>query len=163
MNEEGIQCFVLARKEIENYALTTAALTKSIRSRQEERIAPTLFLSEDEIVGIIDQVSDELKHDTFGQLVGHRIKFLQSIGSPKDAATISTEVSIEFQTFWPDLDRRLRIISGKDFISALSTRLQQSKGFSVTVNMIIDALRSDEIEKDLSDIVFGLNDFCSIT
>ena len=62
MSEEGIQCFVLARKEIENYALTVGSLVSAIRSRQAERIVPALFLSEDEILDVVDLVSNEFRH-----------------------------------------------------------------------------------------------------
>lgn len=91
---------------------------------------------------------------TFGQIVAHKIKFMASIGSSRDAATISMETSIEFDTIWSNLDRRLRIVAGKDFISALSTKLQQMKGFTLTTNMIVDALKPDEIERDLKDVIF---------
>jgi hypothetical protein len=68
-------------------------------------------------------------------------------------------VSIEFQKVWSDLNSRLRVIPGNDFISALSTKLQQYKGFSITTNMIIDARRVGK--QDLKDIVHQLNNFCS--
>jgi hypothetical protein len=161
MEAEGIQCNVLARKEIENYVLTSNSLVSAIKSRQRERIAPSLFLSDQEILQTIEQISGGFKHETFGQILANKIRYLQSIGNHKDAATISKEVSIEFDATWPDLNRRLRIIPGKDFISALSTRLQQAKGFSLTVNMIMDALAPNEIEQDLKDIVAALNTFCT--
>ena len=63
MEQEGIRCVVLARKEIENYALTTASLVRSIRARQEERKAPSQFLSEEEIIDIVREVSDAFKHE----------------------------------------------------------------------------------------------------
>lgn len=161
MESEGMQCFVLARKEIENYALTVAALVKSIRSRQQERIGPSLFLSEDEVIAMIDEVSESLKHDTFGQILANKIRFAQSTGSPKDPATISKEVSMEFEASWVDLDKRLRIVSGKEFISAISTKLQQTKGFSITISMIVESLKADEVEQDLVDIISGLDEFCT--
>lgn len=160
MKAEAIKCFVLKRKEIENYALTKKSLIAAIRSRQAERIAPSLYLSEEQIVNILDQVSDTFKHDTLGQIIGHRIKFLQSIGSPKDPGTISKEVSIDFQNWWRNLDMRFRIIGGKDFVSALSANLQRDKGFSITTNMIIDSLEPDEIDHDLKEIISDLDRFC---
>jgi predicted ATPase len=160
MKSERLACFVLRRKEIENYALTRSGLISAIRARQKEKLPPSLFLSEKEIVNILEQESEALKHDTFGQIVGHKIKYLHSIGHPKDAATISKEISIEFQTLWLDLDKRLQIISGKDFISALSTTLQKKKGFSLTTTMIVDALSPDEIAQDLKDTILELDKFC---
>ena len=161
MKAEGLRCFVLERKEIENYALTVGALTAAINSRQSAKIPPSKFLTDAEIVGVLEQVSEGFRHDTFGQIVGHKIKFLQSIGSSKDMATISKESSIEFELIWSDLNKRLEIICGKDFIAVLSTYLQQIKGFSITTNMIVDALTADEVGNDLQNILAALDAFCS--
>jgi hypothetical protein len=160
MQEHGLRCFVLERKEIENYALTIANLTRVIASRQRERLPETKWLSPRQIKRLVDAVSNQLRSDTFAQLVGHKIKFFQGIGSGTDPSTISKEVGLQLDNDWKDLDKRLTLISGKEFISKLSTSLQRRKGFSVTTPMLIEGLSRAEIGGDLAQVIDVLDSFC---
>lgn len=161
MKDQGIRCHVLQKKEIENYSLTLANLTRSIKARQQERVSAKHHLTDQQIKRLIDAVSNQFKHDTSSQFVGHRIKYFQEIRSKIDPSTVSKDATTDFEKNWKDIDRRLSMLAGKDFISQLSARLQKRKGFSITTNMLIDALPKEEIAPDLALIIAELDAFCA--
>lgn len=160
MRGEGIDCHVLSRKELENYALTAAGLQRVIQERQTEKLSPKEMMSSNQIDALLNRVSDEFKHDTLSQLAANQIRYLRSIGSPKDDATIMKEVSISHHATWSSLDKRLHILGGKEFLAALSSELQKEKGFSITLNMLVDRLADHEVGDDLKSIVVSLEEFC---
>jgi predicted ATPase len=160
MKEDNFQCFVLNRKEIENYALVRDNLIRVISARQKERLPESRWMSAKQISRLIDAVSTRLRSETHSQIIGHRIKYFQQIRSGIDSSTVTKEATIRFEKDWSDIDRRLSIIGGKEFIAELSTTLQKRKGFSVTVNMLIEGLLRDEVPKDLVTIMRTLDEFC---
>lgn len=160
MNENGIKAFVLGRKEIENYALSKKNLIRVIMSRQRERLPENTWLTIKRIGRLIDAVSNRFKGDTFSQLLGHRIKFVQSIRDKIDPSTTSKNISKMLDAAWKDIDQRLKIISGKEFIAELSTSLQKLKGFSITATMLIDGMPKEEVPEDLVAIIQDLDNFC---
>jgi predicted ATP-dependent endonuclease of OLD family len=148
MRASSISCFVLERKEIENYALTLDNLVRVIQARQEERLAPERCLSKRQIIKLIGAVSSQFRYDTGSQIVAERNRHFQEIRSPIDQSTIMKETSLEVEQRWKNVELRLAMLPGKEFISQLSSRLQKRKGFSVTPNMLIDGLRKEEIGAD---------------
>lgn len=160
MNGEGIQCFALERKEIENYALSRELLIRTIQRRQDQRLIETQKLSRRQIERLISVVSELFKHDTHSQIATHRAKFFQTTGSRLDPSTILRQANESFDRDWADIDRRLTMLGGKDFIAQLSARLQKTKNFSLTINMLIDEMSASDVPADLVQILRRLNDFC---
>lgn len=158
---QGIKCFVLHKKEIENYCLTEANLIRAIQHRQQQRLIRKEHLSDRQIKRLIEAVSNQFKHDTGAQLVTHRGRYFQEIRSKFDGSTISKDAWIKFEKDWSDIDKRLAMLAGKDFISQLSARLQKRKGFSLTTYMLIDSLKKEEVADDLKKVVLELDAFCS--
>jgi hypothetical protein len=70
-------------------------------------------------------------------------------------------VTTKFEKDWKDVNRRLGMLAGKDFVSQLSSRLQKRKGFSITTNMLIDSLPKEEIASDLARVIMELEKFCT--
>jgi hypothetical protein len=159
MREQSIRCFVLHRKEIENYALTCDNLLRVVQSRQQERLPENQWLSAKKIRRLIERISNQFKHDTSAQVAAQRAKHFQEIRSRIDSSTIMKETAVEFERNWKSIEWRLATISGKDFIAQLSTSLQKNRGFSVTTNMLVDSMRRDEMPNDLTSIIMELDKF----
>ncbi len=161
MNEQGIKCFVLRRKELENYALSVENLTRVISSRQKA-LGESNWLSNRQIERLITAVSNQFKPDTSAQIMTHRGRYFQEIRSSVDPSTIWKQTATDFDKKWKNLDQRLSMISGKEFIARLSTRLQKRRGFSVTTNMLIEGMSKGEIADDLALILTELDNFVKI-
>jgi hypothetical protein len=90
--------------------------------------------------------------------MAHQVRFQQERG--KDISTIIQESTAEFERRWAAMEVRLHLISGKDFIALLSSHFQKKYGMSITVNMLFDEIRADEVDDDLKEIVAELDKFC---
>ena len=65
----------------------------------------------------------------------------------------------EFDCGWKDLDSRLKLVPGKEFIAALSGSLQREFGTTVTTHQLVDDMRHEEIDPDLGAQLSGLSEF----
>ncbi|MCW5705163.1 MAG: hypothetical protein KIT82_21590, partial [Bradyrhizobium sp.] len=160
MQAEGIKCLVFERKEIENYVLSRETLTRAIEKRQDQRLIDSQKLSRRQIERLILVTSEQFKHETHSQIASQRAAFLQRSRTKLDASTIHKETAVAFERGWRDLDTRLTMLPGKEFIAQLSARLQKTKGFSITVNMLVDEMSISEVPADLKAILAKLDDFC---
>jgi len=62
---------------------------------------------------------------------------------------------------WDDLDQRLRIVPGKNILSAFNGELQRTVKISITPAQIIRHMKVDEVSADLRRILDPLNNFAA--
>lgn len=74
MMEEGIKCAVLERKEIENYALSVSAISKTLIQKASDRGHEVDDL---QVQSIIDEITSGLKYDVFGQRAAHLLRYME--------------------------------------------------------------------------------------
>jgi hypothetical protein len=157
MREEGMKCYVFARKEIENYALSVDLIERTINLRLKARDLKGLSTSE--VTQIIDRLTGELKPQAASQIMAHKVRFQQDKGL--DISTIIKESTVDFEARWAEMQSRLCLVSGKEFIAALSTFFQKKYGLSITINMLLEQIVREEIDPDLKEIIRELDKFCS--
>ncbi len=149
-NTGGIVCRVLTRKEIENYCLHEETLINLI---QGKALNKGVELDEGEIISLIDQTLELQKVDTQAALHGAALEFERKSPSGRSDTTISKEQIETFSALWTNRDDRLKIVSGKSFLSRLNKSLQSDYGFSITVFQLIDKLPTSQIPEDLQAII----------
>lgn len=150
--------FVLGSKEIENYLLSPAAITRAVGSRIRESKKPDLREpSEAEIVEIIEEVAEDLKSEVQAQLIAHRVRFFAKSG--KDSSTLVKEAMADLEGRWKTLSGRLMIIPGKTAMTAINRKLTEQFGVSITSAQIIAQMRITEISQDLREILVALETF----
>ncbi len=71
----GVECHVLARKELENYLLDIPAITSGIHQRRMERGLPVAPDLESWVRGALETICEGMRTDVSGQLVGHGVRF----------------------------------------------------------------------------------------
>jgi hypothetical protein len=79
----------------------------------------------------------------------------------KDPATVVAEAVKLLDEEWKTLDRRLRIVPGKQVLSALNVELQRTLQVSVTPPQIIRLIAPAEIGVDLEVILAELDQFAT--
>ena len=89
------------------------------------------------------------------------LSFTKRGGSSLDQSTIIARTSEVFEREWADLKQRLRSIPGKDFLSRLNDRLQDTFRISITEVMLIERLSRDQIDHDILGILDLPNAFCN--
>lgn len=151
----GVCCRVLKRKEIENYCLNQASITREL---VKEAAARGGALSAAEVEEILFDVTSEFELETASNRAGQRITFARRNGAKESDASITKSEMIEFKEKWKTLGGRFDLIGGKSFISELSRYTQKNLGFSLSVSRLIDQLRVDEIDADLVEILSDFDD-----
>lgn len=154
---QGVECAIWGRKELENYALNPEALGRCIIDRCRER---GHSISPETAKTLMEDVSDKYRHDVHANIASESFKFEQRIKSGKDFSDSVREASLLVDAAWKDLNRRFAIIPGKQFLSDLSARLQADYQTTLTTNMVIDALRKEDLDDELLSLLSRLEAFC---
>ena len=149
---------VLAGKEIENYLLVPEAMARAINERLKDKKSKIPAVSVDLVRLMLSQLSEELKSTVLSQRISNRMRYFHSRTS-KDPATVAENAISLLDKEWKDLPSRLMIVPGKQLLSDLNSKLQQTYGVSVTVSQIIRNLTAEETAFDLRMILQALNEF----
>ncbi|WP_080752006.1 ATP-dependent nuclease [Bradyrhizobium japonicum] len=145
---------ILTSKEIENYLLVPAAITKALQHRLKERKS-SVTVSETDIEEMLDGIVASQKADLLGQYVSNRVRYFTT-RSAKDPSTVVKEAIEQLEKDWHD--RKTTICSGKKAFAALNGQLQQRFGVSITSNQVINHLGPNEVG-DLISILSDLDQF----
>lgn len=148
---------ILAGKEIENYLLVPAALTRAINSRLKDA-KKTAAVTEEEVKSTLEKLAEEMKSAVLSQWISNRMRFFGN-RTAKDASTVASEAIEKLDFEWRQLAGRLRILPGKALLSNFNAHLQKERKISVTMSQIVNSLRSDEMVFDLKYILDNLNSF----
>ncbi len=146
---------VLTAKEIENYLLVPRAIHAAIRTRLQKRGVPSPSLHD--VEEMLSRISNDLKYTVISRSVGAEHAFLKSTGI--DVTTVTERVSRAIESVWDDLRKRLLLIPGKDFVSALNIYLQQNLKVTLTYSAILNELTPNELHEDLRRFLEDLAGF----
>jgi energy-coupling factor transporter ATP-binding protein EcfA2 len=155
--------YILDQKEIENYLLSPRAISRAVQERMRDRgisDARVAAVSSETLEDMLLKCTDDLRPDVHGQLIAHRMRFFSG-RTPKDPATVVAEAVKRLDEEWKTLDRRLRIVPGKQVLSALNLELQRNVQVSVTPPQIIRLIAPAEIGPDLEVILGELDQFAT--
>lgn len=150
-----------SRKEIENFLLIPLAIEKAIKKRLTEinkRSNKNIKFDED-INNLIDHLTSQYKIRTQAQLQSHQLKFQKSINPRMDESTIIESILNKFEETWNNINNRLAIIPGKDFLSSLNEFLQTKYKMSITQANIINSIDSNLVPSELIELINKIDDF----
>ncbi|MEX0955485.1 MAG: AAA family ATPase [Rhizobiaceae bacterium] len=157
LEEAGIYCRVLRRKEIENYVVQPNALAKAIRIAASKRgkIMESAAIGE-LALGIANKMRDEalLSVQSFAT------KYYTQIRDRRDTKEILKVAKIEFDREWNEHGYWTRI-SGKDYLSSINQLLDKECGASLSLFQILDEMSREEIDGELEGIIMDINKYFS--
>ncbi|HWZ05081.1 MAG TPA: hypothetical protein VNX40_15800, partial [Mucilaginibacter sp.] len=148
-------------KELENIMLIPIAIDLAIKQKLQDynkRTGENISFSED-IISLLLRLSDEFKSEVQAQLQSHRLKYERLFNRGVDDSVILREIIKEFDDSWGDLNSRLKIISGKEFISRLNTHLQETYLINITIPGIINNIDKGLVTEEILNLMKNLNDF----
>jgi hypothetical protein len=145
-----------SRKEIENYLLIPSAIEQAINDKLRERHHENFELVEKMyFFEMMYSLTNDLKSQVYSQLSANLIKK----GDRTDIATILDAFTKKFDASWKDLNYRLKVVPGKEFISALNTHLQKKYQITVTNAQIINHIKKEEFDPELLEVLNSLELF----
>lgn len=150
-------------KEIENFLLIPSAIDRAAASKvadQAKRTGKEIKYSNN-AAEVLDNFAIQKKSYVMSQYLASRRLFERKNSPGQHEATINQSALEEFEDCWNSADSRLRIIPGKEAMSALNQHLQEKYGVSVTPTAIVDAMKVDEIPADIKQLVHDIAIFSS--
>lgn len=150
-------------KEIENFLLVPAAIDRVAERRVKERNRRTGSTRAYEpcAESVLADFASEMERGVTARYLAARRQFEKSHSPGTDETSLNEATLKEFGQLWTDGHSQLRIIPGKDAMSTINRSLQERYGVSVTPTAIIDAMRTDEIPKEMRDLIDSLSIFAS--
>lgn len=163
LEKAGFLVHIHGRKELENYLLNPIVITRAVDVRLSEkaRRSGDEKLAPPDIEGLLDEVTEELRHDVFAQLQARESEFMRRISPALDQATITADISKRFDLTWHQREGRLSLVPGKEVLARLNSRLQNIVGISVSDGQIAHQFQLDEVHQDIKNLVDKLTDFSS--
>lgn len=158
MQSSNLECYVLGRKEIENYFLDPEALLITLRKSVERR---GISVEDDVLFEIVDTCTTEMRRSAESQIVEKYKAYMQRKGSKFDPATLHEKAVHEIDINWEKLDYRFSILPGKKLISNLSAALDERFKSSLSIPKLAEDLKSSHIANDMKLLLARLDAFCS--
>lgn len=151
-------------KEIENFLLVPNAIDRAGGRKVADR---NKRMGEDQkyeacATEILEEFASKVKTAVTSQYLASRRRFEKSHSPWKDEATSNEAALSELDTLWEGTGTRLRIVPGKSALSALNQRLQDRHGVSITPTAIIDAMWTEEVPMEISELVEALSSFARV-
>lgn len=149
------------RKEIENFLLLIEPIERAIKIRLKEKNKrtnknETIDISTTEI---LELVSSDFKFRTQAQLQSHRLRYEKSLNPKIDDSTIIEKILSEFENEWNDLNNRLMILPGKDFLSGLNQYLQDNFKITITNSNILSSTKKEEVPTEILTLINDIENF----
>jgi hypothetical protein len=157
----GVQCFVPARKETENYLLISSALRRTVDAEVENqskrggrRTPPPPDL---------DSILEDITNDWFTECLSryqHRaLEAAKALHRPVADTTVLQAAADSFKERWEGLDTRLELVPGKRTFARFNSALQELCGASLSKYTVAESVRPEEIPSELVGILRLLEKF----
>lgn len=159
MKESGIDCYVLGRKEIENFLLVASAIARALNSKLKLKDPEFTPISEETIQSYIDDECEKYRTELSAQISTHVLKFEKETGSSLDPSTIVTNSLREFEHAWSSVSGRIALCPGKDVLGGILNRITKEYKVSLSANAIASQMRGDEIDPEFREILIALDAF----
>jgi hypothetical protein len=151
------------RKEIENFLLVPTAMDRAARRRVQDKSIRTATSAtyQESAASFLADFALQRKSYVMAQVLASRRQFERKGSSGLHEATI-TEASLkEFEEKWENVDARIKVIPGKDALSAFNQHLQANYGISITPTAIVDSMVEGEVPMEMRQLLDDLSRFAS--
>lgn len=157
LQESGILCRVLRRKEIENYAIRPEIVSQAILKMAEKR---QVSLSEKRANETVNRIAEHMMEDALINAQSYASKFYALKRDKRDTKEILKMAKREFEHDVNVFGIWSRI-GGKEFLSNLNNYLVEKYRFSISVYQIIDELNRENMDEELCGIIGEINKYFS--
>lgn len=145
----GVELYVWARKEIENYLLHSSAIRRVIRERTRNEGTP----SEEEIAKQLSEIVNDQREAVVYDMAENLLSLNRKLGmtAHKNAERTVNEL-------WANPTNRLSLVSGKAVLSKLSQWSQERGGPAFGAPAVARRLRASEIPDEMKQVLTAIMD-----
>jgi hypothetical protein len=147
--EHHINLHVWSKKEIENYVLLPATITRYINNmkRKGERV------EKEDVESALDEICEGLRDETHDLMSEEYIRR----NRPKNAAAEGNKYARgALRVQWTALPGKLAIVGGKRVLSQISSWAQNNYGVSLNAYVLAKAAVRDELDSELISVMTAL-------
>ena len=155
------QVTIHGRKEIENFLLVPAAIDRAATRRvadRAKRVGNKLEYVSD-TRELLESFATGKREYVLAQYLASRRQHERMSSSGKHEATYNEASLVEFNELWKTFESRMLVIPGKEAISHLNQYFQNEYSISITPTAVIDAMKTEEIPNDVSDLITAIDKF----
>lgn len=142
-------------KEIENFLINLNAIDKAINDRVNEKNKRSGNRIEylDSTYDLVEEASKIFRTKVFGQLQSKQFEYEKSINPKLDQSTITEKILAKFDEDWLNLNERMKIIPGKEFLSKLNELLQDKYGIRISRANIISSFAKEDVSSEMKELI----------
>lgn len=159
MENSGLECLVFRKKEIENYLICANSIARAVSTRLIHSGKESDSATPETIKSLIEEISSELKNSASAHITSNMLRFAREQRSREDDTTIISRALASFEAEWSDFDGMRRLVPGKELMKKLFDRIQSQFSVSISVAMIQEQMRNDELDEELRIILNRLDGF----
>jgi predicted ATPase len=151
-------------KEVENFLLSPPAIDRAAARRVADRTKRSGHEQSYDPCAqtLLDDFADDKKTYITSQYLAFGRRFQRAVSPATDEATANEAVLSEFESRWSNSDMRLAMVPGKDALSGVNEHLQERYGVTVTPTAIIDAMKNDEVPREIESLLVALDKFAQV-
>ncbi len=136
-----------------------AGQAASNRLKDNARRTGKLVTYTSDAMNVLTEFARERKAFVTSQYLAFRRLFERRRGSSDHDASITEAALLDFDMLWQDLESQLKVIPGKEALTALNQTLQAHYEINITHTSIIDTMKIDEIGDDMKLLLLELDTF----
>lgn len=147
-------------KELENFLLRPLPIERAIKKRVKERqqIDPSSPSFTDDVSALLMRLADGFKNQVQARIVSARQQFERDSRSGLHAVSISEAAMNEFDKKWQSVENRMKIVPGKELISALNAHLQSKYKIALSPIFIVESFQRNEVSQQVADLLHKLDE-----
>jgi hypothetical protein len=104
-------------------------------------------------------LTEPLRHRIQAKYLARRRQYERTRKMGLDDSSIEERLLKEFDLVWNDKTQRVLIVPGKETLSELNKYLQNRYEITVSVSLIVDCFRREEISQEMVDLLNAIEDF----
>jgi len=135
------------RKEIENYLIDTKSIEDALIAKKFQDIA--------DIGNLLQEIFESLRLKSLALRVEAALDYSRRVGSPESRTSIIERATSEFESEW-NTDPA-KVVSGKQVIRLLNTRLTESAGTSLSPSELVAVVEKSTVDRDLFRFLSQVN------
>jgi hypothetical protein len=148
----NVQLHIWTKKEVENYAVVPAAISRLVRKKQKQGLGPT----PNDVADEIDRICEAARVATTAALTDAYFSINKGAGS----GTAATMAIKRLNSAWKIRETKWALVSGKEVISSLSRWSQQQWNVSFNAETIARAMVIGEVDQEVK-CVLGCIEECA--
>lgn len=155
LTESGVFCYVLRRKEIENYVVHIPAICRALLRAAKKR---DKYVDVEWIKKCVSEISLELMDDTLINVQSSMDKHCRLMRDKRDQKTILKAAKGEFDKTWNERGFE-HLVSGKEFFSILNQKIESEYAIPLSLFQVLDEYHEGDVDIELCDAIVRINEY----